>query len=359
MATNNRYALILAGGRGTRFWPRSRTRHPKQLIPVVAGKTLIQETVDRLRPLVPPERMWILTNQVIRREVIRQLPEIPRRQVLAEPVARNTAPAIGLAAQVLQSIDQDAVLGIFPSDHYIARPSRFRPLAKAAYRGAEAGNLMVLGIEPRWPETGYGYLEFPPGTTPGDTNPAPIRSFREKPDLRTAQRFLKAKRFYWNAGMFFWRAGVFLEELRKHLPQTASLLASLPRYGSRKFGPALRDIFPRTESISVDYAVMERAEKVAGIAAGDIGWNDLGSWNAAYELLADAGGANVAHTDALLISSSGNYIDAPGKLVAALGVDDLILVDTPDAILIASRSRAQQVGEIVKVLEKLNRKDLL
>ncbi|MCP5109987.1 MAG: NTP transferase domain-containing protein, partial [bacterium] len=183
MSRDNRYALILAGGRGTRFWPRSRKQTPKQVLPFLSGRSLIQETADRLSPEIPPERTWILTNEHLRAEIIRQLPEVPRRQVLAEPAQRNTAPCIGLAAQILASLDPDATLGVFPADHLISKPGRFRRLTRAAYLGAERGALMVMGIEPRWPETGYGYVEFPAGVKPGSLQPVPVKRFCEKPNL--------------------------------------------------------------------------------------------------------------------------------------------------------------------------------
>ena len=359
MSRSNRYALILAGGRGTRFWPRSRRNTPKQMLPFLSDRTLIQETVDRLRPEIPPERTWILTNEHLRREMIRQLPEIPRRQVLAEPAQRNTAPCIGLAAQVLYEMDPDAVLGVFPADHLIGKPARYRRLLRAAYKGAARGSLMVLGIQPRWPETGYGYVEFPPGVEPGGRQPVKVKRFREKPDLKTARRFLRAGRFFWNSGMFFWRADVFLDALRQHMPKTATLLAGLPPFGSRKFGARLGEIYPLAENISVDYAVLEKADNVMGLASDDIGWNDLGSWNAIYEVLAGGRAECVAQSDTLSVESAGNLVDAPGKLVALLGVKDLVVVDSADALLVADRSRAQDVGRIVKLLEMQRRDELL
>jgi len=354
-----RYALILAGGRGTRFWPRSRARTPKQLLPLLSAKTLLAETVARLRPVVPPERIWVLTSRQLRKRVLRQLPEVPARQVLAEPVQRNTAPALGLAAQVIHRIDPDAVLGVFPADHHIARPAGFRKTLRPAYRAALEGSLVTLGIAPRWAETGYGYLEFASGVKPGEARPWPLRSFREKPDLKTAKEFVESGRFYWNAGMFFWRAAVFLEVLRRYLPNTAALLASLPAPGDRRFNARLKDIFPRCEDISVDFAVMEKAENVVGIPAGDIGWSDVGSWNAVYELSRNDAQGNVARAELLAHESRGNYVEAPGKLVALLGVEDLVVVDTPDALLVARRERTQEVGQLVKLLEKQRRNDLL
>lgn len=357
MASKNRYGVILAGGRGARFWPLSRRKRPKQLLPFLSERSLLQETVARLRPLIPPERIWVLANEELRRAVIRQLPEVPARQVLAEPVARNTAPAIGLAAEVIRQNDPDAVLGIFPSDHHIERPGRFRVLARTAFGQAEQGKLTVLGIAPRWAETGYGYIEFPAGAEAGQ--PAPILRFLEKPDLKTARRLLAAKRFSWNAGMFFWRADVFLDQLRRHLPKTRALLAALPPLDSRRFRTCLRDVFPRMENISVDYAVLEQADEVHGVIAGDIGWNDLGSWNAVHDLLAGSPSANATRSETLLVDATGNYVEAPGKLVALLGVKNLIVVETPDATLIVDRSRAQDVRDLVKLLESSGRDDLL
>jgi mannose-1-phosphate guanylyltransferase len=352
------YGLILAGGRGTRFWPRSRKRSAKQVLDVAGGGSLIQATVARLAPVIAPQRMWILTNEYLRRTIIRQLPEVPPEQILAEPEQRNTAPAIGLAAQILRSLDPDAVMGVFPSDHVVGKPARYRGVLKAALKGAAGGNLMVVGIQPRWPETGYGYIEFPRGTKPGAAA-LPVQHFHEKPELANAKGYLAAGNFYWNSGMFFWRADVLLDELRSHLPRTASVLASLPRFGSRRFRGALKQAFPLCENISIDYAVLEKAARVSGIAAPDFGWNDVGSWNAVYELLARDACGNVADASSICLDSHDNFVDARGKVVALVGVRDLIVVDTPDALLVAARDHAQQVGEVVKALEKRERHDLL
>src|SRR6266567_6710230 len=265
---SNYYGLILAGGRGTRFWPRSRRSRAKQVLRFGGERSLIQQTVDRLRPLLPPNRVWILTNEHLRDEIVEQLPEVPKKQILAEPTQRNTAPAIGLAAHILQSIDPLAVMGVFPADHMISKPARYLPFVRSAFHAAAEGKMVVLGIQPRWPETGYGYIEFPKGVEAGSLEALPVRRFREKPDLKTARRYVKAGNVYWNAGMFFWKTSVLLDALRRFLPKTASLLASLPRFGSPNFSAALLAAFPRCENISIDYAVLERATNVAGLAAG-------------------------------------------------------------------------------------------
>lgn len=358
MSNPHRYGLILAGGRGTRFWPRSRRRSAKQVLNVIGARSLIQNTVARLAPVIPPERLWVLTNEYLRDEIVRQLPEIPDRQILAEPAQRNTAPAIGLAAHMLHSIDPDAVMGVFPADHVISKEGRYRQLVGNAFRAAEEGRIVVLGILPRWAETGYGYIEFPRGVKLS-ARPIAIRRFHEKPDARTAKRYLASRRFYWNAGMFFWRAGVLLQELRNHLPRTASLIASLPPADSSQFLSKLGEAFPLCENISIDYAVLEKADEVTGIACDEIGWNDVGSWNAVYELVPRDAAENALPSDAIALDSTGNYVDTGGKTVALLGVSNLIIIDTPDALLIADRDRAQQVSDIVKALEKRKREDLL
>jgi mannose-1-phosphate guanylyltransferase len=298
MANPHHYGLILAGGRGTRFWPRSRRRSAKQVLNVVGSRSLIQNTVARLRPVIPPERLWVLTNDYLRDEIVRQLPEVPARQILAEPAQRNTAPAIGLAAHILQSIDPEAVMGVFPADHIIAKEGRYRQLVRGALRSAGRGQIVVLGILPRWAETGYGYIEFPRGTEPGPQAIA-IRRFQEKPDARTARRYVASGRFFWNAGMFFGRAGVLLDELRKHLPRTASILAALPAFDDAAFLAKLQEAFPLCENVSVDYAVMEKARGVVGVACPEIGWNDVGSWNAVYELLPHDKDGNTLLQDAI------------------------------------------------------------
>ncbi len=353
------YGLIMAGGRGTRFWPRSRRRHAKQVLRFLGQQSLIQQTVARLQPVLAPGHTWVLTNDYLRAEIARQLPRTPHRQIFAEPAQRNTAPCIGLAAHILRSIDPDAVMGVFPADQVVVKPARFLRLLRPAFRAAAQGKIVVLGIQPRWPETGYGYIEFPEGARAGALKPLPVLRFREKPDRATAEEFVAAGRFFWNAGIFFWRADVYLEALRLYLPKTATLLASLPPFGSRHFRSAVAETYPLCENISVDYAVLEHARNVVGLAAGDVGWSDVGSWNAVYELHAPDAEGNVARSDALFLESGGNFVDAPRKLTALVGVRDLVIVDTPDALLVADRAQAQRVSDLVKALDKRKREDLL
>ena len=365
-ALDHLYGVILAGGRGTRFWPRSRRLHPKQLMNLWgaegSGQSLLQQTIARLRPAIPPERVWVFTNEWLLREVVRQLPEVPRPQIIAEPVQRNTGPCAGLAAELILQRDPDAVLGVFPSDQLIAKPPAFLDVVRLAAREADAGKIVVLGIAPRWPETGYGYMEFPTRPAHRNAKAVPIRQFREKPALAAAKRYLRAGRFFWNSGMFFWRASVFQSELQKHLPRTASVLQeiarSAPVANPGRLQRVLNALYPACEDISVDYAVLEKARRVVGIPC-DFGWSDVGSWNAVYDLSPKDKEKNVLRSETLLIGSTGLLVDVPGKLVAGIGVHDLVVVETKDALLIARRENAQQVSQLVKRLEEKRRNDLL
>ena len=370
--TPHLYGVILAGGRGTRFWPRSRRHRAKQVLNVVGDGTMIQQTLERLRPVIPAERIWVITNEHLREEIVRQLPDVPPSQVIAEPAQRNTAPAIGLAAHLIAAAaGREAIMGVFPSDHVVARPAAFRKVLEVAARGATAGSIVVLGIRPRWPETGYGYIQFAERPAAGRLRLQPVERFREKPDLATARRFLRSGRHFWNSGMFLWSAGTILDALEKHLPRTAALLAEI----RRDFCPeTVARLYPRCENISVDYAVLERAEppgRLAGVPC-EIGWNDVGSWNAVYELWPHDAAGNAARGPAWLLDARGNYLDvldasatdgsgknAPRKMVAAIGVENLVVVDSPDALLIVRRDRAQDVSKVVKWLEEQKREELL
>jgi mannose-1-phosphate guanylyltransferase len=353
------HAVILAGGRGTRFWPLSRKRLPKQLLPVVGETALLRQTVERLKPFVPPQRIWVFANEILREPIKALLPEIPPSQVIAEPLQRNTAPAIALAARLLLARDPNAIMGVFPSDHFIGKPAVFAKVIQRAIKAAQRGGLVVMGNPPQWPETGYGYIEFPKGTAKGGVKAVPVVRFREKPNLPTAKRFLKAGYFYWNSGMFVWQARVIAQAIEDFLPKTARAVAGIPSEDSAGFQAALRRRYPDCEDISIDYGVLERAQDIVGFPCPDFGWSDVGSWEAVYNLRPKDKIGNVERTPVLVENSSGNYVDAPGKLVALLHVTDLIIVDTPDALLICPRKEAQKVSAIVKALEKAGLEKLL
>ncbi len=362
------HAIILAGGRGTRFWPRSRTRTPKQLLNIVGKTTMIEQTVARLGPLLPADHMWSVTNAEQAVALRKQLPAAARRRILTEPVGRNTAAAIALAAiHVRHAVQGDALLAVLPADHYIARPEGYREIVRAALQLArEPGRMVVLGIPPTRPDTGFGYIEKM--GEPLDVIGYPvyaIRRFTEKPELEMAKEYVVSGNYHWNAGMFFWRVSTFLEALKNYLPKTHHALEALaPHIGKRSYSARLKRIYGKLENISVDYAILEHVTREAGasrvfVIPADIGWSDIGSWAAVYELVAKQPGGNVLAGDGHTIDAEGNFLWSPDKFVAAIGVRDLVVVDTPDALLICPRERAQDVGKIVKALEAKKRKKLL
>jgi len=354
------YPVILAGGRGTRFWPLSRKRRAKQLLPLDGKQSMIQQTVKRLLALAPASRFWIITNEDLRPAIVKQLPKIDKRQVLAEPVGRNTAPAIGLAAFLLLRKNPDSVIGLFPSDHVIGDEGRYRETVRRGVELAAAGkHVVVMGIRPSRPETGYGYVEA--GAT-FDVTALRVRRFTEKPDAERAAGFLAAGNYFWNSGMFLWSAATLANALREHLPKTAAILEEIAgAFGTRKFEATFRKLYPKCENISVDYAVLEplsaKGEERSNLFClpADFGWNDLGSWTALHEHHSAKQVTEdrnvISGAGSFVLNARGNYIHAPGKFVAAVGVDDVVVVETEDALLITTRGRAQDVGKVVKYLD--------
>lgn len=366
------HAVILAGGRGTRFWPRSRTKTPKQLLNILGEQTMLQQTVARLRPLVPAQRIWTVTNAEQAMPLKKQLPAAARAHVLVEPVGRNTAAAIALAAfHIRHAARGDALMAVLPADHYIAQEEKYRGIVAAALEIArEPGRMVVLGIPPTHPETGFGYIERM--GEPLDSRGFPVyavRRFTEKPALEVAKLYVSYGNFHWNAGMFFWRVSTFLENLNRHLPATHDALEKLAgTIGTRLYSKKLRAIYPKLDNISVDYAILERAASQNGdsrtlVIPADIGWSDIGSWGAVYGLHMQGGSAdsseNVFLSPGCALDANGNLVSAPGKFTALIGATDLIVVETPDALLICPRDRAQDVAKLVKLLEDQKRKDLL
>jgi mannose-1-phosphate guanylyltransferase len=367
------HAMILAGGRGTRFWPRSRTRTPKQLLNIVGATTMLQQTVERWRPLISLDRIWSVTNAEQALALRQQLPVPARKRVLSEPLGRNTAAAIALAAiHIRKAAKGDALMAVLPADHYIGEPERYRQIVGAALEVAhEQGRMVVLGIPPTRPETGFGYIErrTPPFRVDG-FEVFPVRRFTEKPELAAAKEYVASGNYQWNAGMFFWRVSTFLDALKQFLPETHAAVESLSTHiGKRSYPSQLKKIYPKLENISVDYAILEKAasadensttesHKVFVIAA-EIGWSDIGSWDAVYELLAKHAGENILAGPGQTLDAEGNFVWSPGKFVAAVGVHNLVVVETPDALLICPRDRAQDVSKIVKSLEQRKLKRLL
>lgn len=358
---SNFYPVILAGGRGTRFWPISRKRRAKQLLALDGKRTMIQQTVSRLLPLAPAKRFLVITNEDLQREIARQIPQLSKPQIIAEPVGRNTAPAIGLAAFILLRSHPEAVIGLFPSDHVIGDEKRYRQVLQKGIEIAAAGeNIVVLGIRPTRPETGYGYIET---GTPVKPEVLRVRRFTEKPYAERAARFLEAGNYFWNSGMFLWSARTLARALREHLPKTASILEQIANaFGTQKFAGTFRRLYPKCENISIDYAVLEprssKGEQDSKIFClpAEFRWNDLGSWTALHEhhvAKSQPPDGNLISSEGMFtLEAAGNYIHAPGKFVAAVGVNSLVVVETDDALLITTREQAQDVGKVVKYLDE-------
>jgi mannose-1-phosphate guanylyltransferase len=340
------------------------------LLNIVGSETMLEQTRSRLAPMFPGARIWVVTNKDQAGAVRKIAPQIARQNILAEPVGRNTAAAIALAAIHLQHRGGgDALMAVLPADHFIAQPARYRKIVRAALKvAAEGGALVVLGVPPTRPETGYGYIERGPSAR--KVNGAPVfavRKFTEKPALPLARRYVSSGRYFWNAGMFFWRVSTYLENLSRQLPKMhAALLRLAETIGTPRYEAALRRTYPQLENISVDYAILEPASRdprrsPVFVLPAAVGWSDIGSWAAVYDLMASGAGKrkqigqdpgkNVSASRLLALDAAGNFFWSPKKFVAAIGVRDLVVVETPDALLICPRERSQDVGKVVKWLE--------
>ena len=347
------YAVIMAGGIGSRFWPQSRQAIPKQFLSVFGEHTLIQNTVARLQGVVPPERCYIVTHERYVEQTRDQLPAIPAENILAEPIARNTAPCIALAAVKLLDRDPDAVMIVLPADHVISNVRKFQGVLGAAVEKAhEKGVLVTIGITPTHPETGYGYIQFDAQSDDGhdDVRPYPVKTFAEKPDIATAERFLDSGDFLWNSGMFVWRADTILEQMQTLLPQAYEAFLPLREaVGTPGEYSAVKNAYARSPHISIDYGVMERAEKVF-VVPGSFGWSDVGDWRAVYELNEKDEHGNALHGNVIVHDSSRSLVQADDRLIVLVGIHDAVVVDTKDALLICNRESAQQVKNVVDYL---------
>ncbi len=345
-------ALIMAGGRGERFWPRSRKERPKQFLSLTNdGKTMIQLTVERILPLVDMEDIYIATNKAYMPLVMEQLPGIPKENILCEPVGRNTAPCIGLGAMHISHKTEDAVMFVLPSDHLIKDGEGFRNVLREACSVAEQGdNLVTIGITPNYPETGYGYIKFIKDEKTGDS--CKVDRFVEKPSLEVAKEYLSTGEYLWNSGMFIWKVSTVLDKFKDYLPDTYKGLLKIRDFiGSADQDAVLNEVFPGLESISVDYGIMEKAESIYTIP-GDFGWDDVGSWLAVERIGEQDENGNIIAGNAVNIGSKDCIIQAEDKLIAAVGLKDIVIVDTKDATLVCDKG---STADIKKVLEELRR----
>ncbi|MEA3332217.1 MAG: mannose-1-phosphate guanylyltransferase [Pseudomonadota bacterium] len=352
----NIYGVILAGGSGTRFWPLSRHRKPKQLIPLIAGSTTLEVTVKRLLPFIPASNLMVVTNQEQYRDVVSNLtPHLDKTQVIAEPLGRNTAPAIALAAQILaDKVGEDAIMMVFPADHYIGDQDRFQTHLMRAAECAVDGSLVTLGIKPNRPETGYGYIQRGdplPSTDDQQLAAFKVKRFVEKPDYRTAATYLMDGGYYWNSGIFIWKTGSILEEIVKLTPKLGKALTEFVKnHPAQGLQPALEQLYQEVDSISIDVAIMEKSQRVAVVPA-DFSWSDLGSWDSLDELQ-----LSPFSTTAPVISvgSTDNTVYSR-KLTALVDVENLLIVESNDALLICRKGSTQQVKDVVA---ELGRKEL-
>lgn len=357
------YAVVMAGGKGTRFWPKSRERMPKHLLDIVCEKTIIQETVDRIVPLIPAENILIVTGISHAEELMKQVPQIPEKNIIIEPVGRNTAPCIGLAALHIKRKAPDGVMVVLPADHLIMDAIRFRHILSVAADMARQGDyLLTVGIKPTSPETGYGYLER--GTVKAVINGEDVyevKSIREKPAFEQAKAFLEKGDFYWNSGMFIWGVDTILRAIERWLPDLHSgLLEIETALGSDREKRIVDQVYRKIQSISIDYGVMEKADN-ALLIRGDFGWSDIGSWDALWEVSDKDEKGNAARVGGAFVGvgARNSLVHSPRKLVALVGVEDLIIVETDDSLLVCKKGCSQDVKKVVEVLEAKNMKEYL
>ena len=351
----NIYAILMAGGVGTRFWPRSRSRQPKQVLNIFDHQTLIQNTYQRLEGLVKPERIFVVTNVMQKDLIAEQIPELKDDNFILEPFGRNTAPCIGLAAIHLQQMEPDSVMVVLPADHLIQNVAEFQKvITYAANFVAENDGLVTLGIHPDKPATGYGYIQRGQKVASfNDHDIYRVKTFAEKPNYDTAVRFLESGDFYWNSGMFIWKTSTILREIEEKLPELSEGLEEIRKtLGTPQYDAKVENVYRRIRGISIDYGVMQTAQQVYVIPT-DMGWSDVGSWEEVYNISPKDENNNAGDYHHLVqISSRENYVYAPGKVVALVGIRGVVVVDTGDALLVSKKSRTQEVKDVVEILKK-------
>ncbi|HEV8579743.1 MAG TPA: sugar phosphate nucleotidyltransferase [Thermoanaerobaculia bacterium] len=345
-------ALILAGGSGTRFWPLSRKRRPKQLLALEGERSLLRETFERLRPLVAPEAVWVCTTEALAAPVRSELPEVPPAQILLEPEGRNTAPAIGWSVRSMPEEARRGAVAVLPADHRVGEPAAFRRTLEQAAKVVEREDRVIaLGVVPRWAETGYGYLELEPDAGPDGVRR--VRRFVEKPSAENAARFLASGNYLWNAGIFVFRGSTLLDLLERLQPELARGLEEIAAAPGR-----LRELYGRLPADSIDYAVMEKLDGISTLPL-DCGWSDLGSWEALDEVLPKDARGNSGRGERLAVDARSNLLFADQGTIAVLGVEGLVVVRTGDAVLVCPKSRSQEVKKLVAELTARQREDLL
>ncbi|MBU1678012.1 MAG: NTP transferase domain-containing protein [Bacteroidetes bacterium] len=350
----NAYAVIMAGGVGSRFWPKSREKNPKQLLKIFSENSMIQETVLRLNGIMKKENIFIITNNAQREGIIEQLSNIPVENIIAEPFGKNTAACIGLAAVIIKSKCENAIMITLPADHLIKDVSIFQQTIKDAIEFAEQNQrLVTIGINPTRPETGYGYIQIE--ESPIEDSIFKVLRFAEKPNLETAERFLESGDFFWNSGMFIWSVDTIMKEFNQHMPDLVEGLDNIYNAINKpEYNDVLFNAYGQFKSISIDYGIMEKSQNVY-LIKGNFDWNDVGSWEAVYQLAEKDEDENASEGEVFYESTKGSFISTKKKFTAVLGVENLIVIETEDALLICDRNKAQDVKVVVDHL-KLNKK---
>ena len=353
---SQRFAVIMAGGRGERFWPQSRLTRPKHLLPIVGDTTMLEQTLARLEGLVPPENVFVITNREQRAGVLETCPGLLPANVVGEPVGRDTAAAVGLAAILVKTRDAEGTFVILPADHVIKNKEGFRTTLETAIETAESGKYLVtVGVKPDSPATGYGYIEKgEPFISSENEDVYKVRHFVEKPDLPTAEKYLKSGDYFWNAGMFVWQADVIGRALSRHAPDLWQALGKIEDgiRGGENLDSLLQEHFPKLEKISIDYAVMEKADNVLTVEAG-FDWDDVGEWPAIARHNKSDPEGNILQGEGMIRDGSGNIVvNDEGHFTALIGVDDLIVVQTKDATLVCPKSKAQEIKKLVQDIAK-------
>ncbi len=355
-------AVIMAGGKGERFWPKSRTHLPKQFLSLTADKeTMIQKTVARLKGISEPDDIFIVTNKMYADLVAEQLPDIPKENVLLEPCGRNTAPCIALAAAVIQNkYGEESIMLVLPSDHLIRYEEMYADTLRQAISVAQSGQrLVTIGITPTYPETGYGYIQFERDTTLGMRGVYQVSRFVEKPDIDTAKIYLASRKYLWNSGMFVWRTDTILANMEKFMPEVFAGVSEIAAtFGTDEFDAALEEGYEKLPSESVDFGIMEKAEEIYTIP-GSFGWDDVGNWLAVERINSTNELGNYVEGDVVTIGTEHSTICGGKRLIAAVGVENLIVVDTDDAILICAKDHTQDVKKVIENLKICNRSALL
>lgn len=360
----NIHAVIMAGGVGARFWPRSREKSPKQFLEIVGPGTMIQNVIHRIEPLVQRDKILIVTHKVQKSGIMKQVPYIPSQNIIVEPIGRNTAPCVGLASLFVHHFDPEAVMLVLPSDHIIQNADEFLRILRLGIEVAYTSSALVtVGIQPTRPETGYGYVQMideDDGTNPHfERGVYKVKTFAEKPDLPTAERFLKSGDFAWNSGIFIWRVDVILKEIQEHLPELYDGLMKIEAaMNSEDFESVLATVYGQIRSISIDYGVMEKAQQVYAIK-GDFGWSDIGSWDEVYRITPKDEHQNCSTGKAILRNTKGSMVFSPNKLVATIGMEDVIIINTDDALLVCKRGQSQDVKEVVDYLKRKHMNEYL